>query len=97
MVMLVEANSPNWVNQVSVTSPDGTLTDQRLGARHGQKSASGQQAYTNIAFFDGHVGLYPSMGLTIQNPKNSPYYPLAIPPTNELCFFLDYQNGTPQP
>ena len=28
-----------------------------LAARHGKKSANGNNAFTNIAFFDGHVAL----------------------------------------
>jgi len=60
VVMLVEAADSNWMDQAtpSQTFPDIRLC--RLGARHGRKNARGSDAFTNFAFFDGHVGLYPT-------------------------------------
>jgi len=55
-VMVVEAASSNWVNTTTVTDPLNQVP--RLGARHGQKTADGHDAYTNFAFFDGHVARY---------------------------------------
>jgi prepilin-type processing-associated H-X9-DG protein len=41
---------------------------RRLAGRHGKKSTDGANAYTNFAFFDGHVGLYPTADY--ENPVN---------------------------
>ena len=58
-VMIVEASAPNWHDQnPSPTTPQQFL--RRLGARHGKKTGDGLNAWTNMAFFDGHVTLYPS-------------------------------------
>ena len=57
VVMVVEGANGNWVDQkVSTTYPYIYL--KRLGARHGKKSKDGANAYTNFAFFDGHVAAY---------------------------------------
>ena len=56
MVMLVEAAEANFTYAPSNTYPDNKA--QRLGARHGRKTATGRDAYTNFAFFDGHVAMY---------------------------------------
>jgi prepilin-type N-terminal cleavage/methylation domain-containing protein/prepilin-type processing-associated H-X9-DG protein len=59
LVMIVESADSNWVDQgVSAKYPNNYLN--RLGARHGKKTADGANAYTNFAFFDGHVGTYPT-------------------------------------
>jgi prepilin-type N-terminal cleavage/methylation domain-containing protein/prepilin-type processing-associated H-X9-DG protein len=69
MIMLVEAANPNWYDQNSSTTVgDETVWLRRLGARHGKKSKHGLNAWTNIAFFDGHVTLYPSA--KFQDPRN---------------------------
>jgi hypothetical protein len=57
MVMIVEACDSNWVDQ-KVSPVNANIYLQRLGARHGKKTADGLNAFTNFAFFDGHVGLY---------------------------------------
>jgi prepilin-type N-terminal cleavage/methylation domain-containing protein/prepilin-type processing-associated H-X9-DG protein len=59
VIMIVEATNPNWYDQTASTSQP-SLYLRRLGARHGKKTADGRNAYTNFAFFDGHVGLYPT-------------------------------------
>src|SRR4051812_13879820 len=58
LVMLVEAADTNWHDQTENTTYNIFL--KRLGARHGKKTADGINAYTNLAFFDGHVALYPT-------------------------------------
>ena len=59
LVMVVEAANANWVDQkVSTSFPNIVL--KRLAARHGKRTADGANAWTNFAFFDGHVGLYPT-------------------------------------
>ena len=69
MIMVVEAANPNWYDQVSSTTK-GTETTwlRRLGARHGKKSKEGLNAWTNIAFFDGHVASYPTIDFA--SPQN---------------------------
>jgi prepilin-type N-terminal cleavage/methylation domain-containing protein/prepilin-type processing-associated H-X9-DG protein len=60
LVMLAEAANPNWHdNAVSVKYPGLYL--KKLAARHGKKTANGANAFVNFAFFDGHVGLSPSV------------------------------------
>jgi len=71
LLMVVEASNNNWYDQNpgkvnSVNIP--TINLRRLGARHGKKTADGFNAWTNMAFFDGHVALYPSE--KFQNPKD---------------------------
>jgi prepilin-type N-terminal cleavage/methylation domain-containing protein/prepilin-type processing-associated H-X9-DG protein len=61
VVMLGEADSINWISSGSSTDPNnGTHYAGRMGARHGVKSRDGTNAYSNFAFFDGHVSLYPT-------------------------------------
>jgi prepilin-type processing-associated H-X9-DG protein len=57
LAMIVEAASVNWVDQTKQTRNGEDMYISRLGARHGKKTATGNNAYTNIAFFDGHVSL----------------------------------------
>jgi prepilin-type N-terminal cleavage/methylation domain-containing protein/prepilin-type processing-associated H-X9-DG protein len=61
MVMVIEAADTNWPDQG--VSEDPRFFDNRLnriGARHGKRTARGDDAWTNLAFFDGHVALYPT-------------------------------------
>jgi prepilin-type N-terminal cleavage/methylation domain-containing protein/prepilin-type processing-associated H-X9-DG protein len=58
LIMIVEASNANFYDQTAVGNPP--LNMRRLGARHGKKTADGRNAFTNFAFFDGHVGLYAS-------------------------------------
>jgi len=63
LVMIVEASNNNWYDQAQgkrggVALPYIWL--RRLGARHGKKTGDGLNAWTNIAFFDGHVAPYPT-------------------------------------
>lgn len=70
LIMVVEATHPNFHDQKDSTKYPG-LYLRRLGARHGKVSANGANAFTNIAFFDGHVSLFAS---EIFN-KNKPQWP----------------------
>lgn len=61
LVMIVEASDINWHDQgqgVKDGVPLPNIFLDRLGARHGKKSADGLNAWTNFAFFDGHVASY---------------------------------------
>src|SRR5206468_583599 len=61
VVLLAEAACVNWDTNGSGTSPNGyTCYMPRLAARHGQLSVNKCNAYTNFAFFDGHVSLFPT-------------------------------------
>ena len=62
LVMVVEASAPNWHDQNPSSDPRyaSTVFLRRLGARHGKRTPDGANAFTNIAFFDGHVNLYPT-------------------------------------
>jgi prepilin-type N-terminal cleavage/methylation domain-containing protein/prepilin-type processing-associated H-X9-DG protein len=67
MIMIVEACDSNYTDQATRSKkyPD-TVYCNRLGARHGKLTGDGANAYTNLAFFDGHVGLYPTEPFTKQ-------------------------------
>jgi prepilin-type N-terminal cleavage/methylation domain-containing protein/prepilin-type processing-associated H-X9-DG protein len=58
LIMIVEASHPNFYDQTASGNP--AIYMRRLGARHGRKTSDGRNAFTNFAFFDGHVGLYPT-------------------------------------
>jgi prepilin-type N-terminal cleavage/methylation domain-containing protein/prepilin-type processing-associated H-X9-DG protein len=87
MVMLVEAANPNWYDETTSTTNGGeTVWLRRLGARHGKKSGGGLNAWTNIAFFDGHVGKFDTA--PICNPQNG-LDDLA----QNTIFYLNLQRG----
>jgi prepilin-type N-terminal cleavage/methylation domain-containing protein/prepilin-type processing-associated H-X9-DG protein len=72
LLMIVEAADQNWYDQKPSTRYPGNFL-KRLGARHGQRTPEsggkwpGGNAFTNFAFFDGHVALYPSKTFQNQN------------------------------
>jgi prepilin-type N-terminal cleavage/methylation domain-containing protein/prepilin-type processing-associated H-X9-DG protein len=84
LLMIVEASSPNWFDQKE-SPPDhpGNFL-RRLGARHGKVTPDGANAYTNMAFFDGHVGLYPTV--RFESPKD-----MMDKATQEVIFYLNKQ------
>jgi prepilin-type N-terminal cleavage/methylation domain-containing protein/prepilin-type processing-associated H-X9-DG protein len=55
VIMVLEGNNYNSLDQGT-----GTHRLQRVAARHGKKTGDGTNAYTNVAFFDGHVALFPT-------------------------------------
>ena len=59
-VMIVEASNTNWMDQAQPSTQYPDIRLKRLGARHGKRNARGSDAFTNFAFFDGHVGLFNS-------------------------------------
>jgi len=67
LLMIVEAADQNWYDQTDSTKFPGNFL-RRLGARHGKKTADGANAFSNFAFFDGHVSLYPTR--PFENPAN---------------------------
>ena len=68
--MLIEAADSNWMNNGAPNLPQFKL--KRLGARHGQKTADGYQAFTNFAFFDGHVATSATDPLARKGPSTTP-------------------------
>jgi prepilin-type N-terminal cleavage/methylation domain-containing protein/prepilin-type processing-associated H-X9-DG protein len=59
LVMIVEAADQNWWDQTESTKYPGICWLRRLGARDGKALwPDGIFAFTNFAFFDGHVELY---------------------------------------
>jgi prepilin-type processing-associated H-X9-DG protein len=60
VVMVAEADALNWNDASAIAHNGETMYMTRLGARHGQKSSNKNNAYTNFAFFDGHVQLFPT-------------------------------------
>jgi prepilin-type N-terminal cleavage/methylation domain-containing protein/prepilin-type processing-associated H-X9-DG protein len=59
-VMMIEGSDTNWMDQSNPSKKYPNILCPRMGARHGKKTTDGSNAYTNLAFFDGHVGLYPT-------------------------------------
>ena len=60
VVMLGEADAINWVDNGDHPRNGHDQYAVRMGARHGQISSDKNNAYMNLAFFDGHVALFPS-------------------------------------
>jgi type II secretory pathway pseudopilin PulG len=90
LIMLVEAANPNFYDQASSTRYPG-LYMRRLGARHGRKSANGANAYTQFAFFDGHVGHFPTADYNV-GPAGNEQWP-ADKFTNTTIFWVQRQKG----
>jgi prepilin-type processing-associated H-X9-DG protein len=85
LLMLVEAANNNWYDQTDSTKYPGNFLT-RLGARHGKKTADGANAFTNMAFFDGHVALYPTR--PFENPAN-----VMDNQVKDVIFYLNKQRG----
>jgi prepilin-type N-terminal cleavage/methylation domain-containing protein/prepilin-type processing-associated H-X9-DG protein len=80
MAMICEAASINW-NSQTVSPVNGfNHYAPRLGARHGQTTPDGTNAFTNIAFFDGHVSLVPTLPIDSNAGNQAPPYPANIEP-----------------
>jgi prepilin-type processing-associated H-X9-DG protein len=61
MVMIVEAPNPNWHDPAASSKYGNTIRLRRLAGRHGKKMGpGGANAWTNMAFFDGHVSYFPT-------------------------------------
>ena len=83
LLMIAEASNNNWFDQTE-RSPGYFLT--RLGARHGRKSADGKSAWTNMAFFDGHVSLRDAK--PFQFPQN-----MMDNQVKDVIFYINRQKG----
>jgi len=74
MVMMAEAASINWITQTATTDSNGTVHyAPRLGARHGNRTRDGKNAFTNFAFMDGHVELFPTQPIDSMPPPPAPF------------------------
>jgi prepilin-type N-terminal cleavage/methylation domain-containing protein/prepilin-type processing-associated H-X9-DG protein len=71
LIMFVEATHPNFHDQ-SASSKYTGLYLRRLAARHGKKTADGANAFTNLAFFDGHVALFSTIKFNYNVPGQWP-------------------------
>lgn len=63
--MIAEAANLNWMMGGNATPASTTVNGETmwipgLAARHGQVTSNGNNAYTNMAFFDGHVDSLPT-------------------------------------
>ena len=70
LVMVIEASNNNWYDQAQGQQGGVPLPEiwlRRMGARHGKKTGDGLNAWTNFAFFDGHVAMFPTK--IYQNPR----------------------------
>jgi prepilin-type N-terminal cleavage/methylation domain-containing protein/prepilin-type processing-associated H-X9-DG protein len=96
MVMIIEACDTNYPDQKQ-SSKYPNVYLRRLGARHGKRTADGANAYTNLAFFDGHVALYPTEPYTRLCPKGvagkSSTDNSLIAYTQETIFYLGKQRN----
>jgi prepilin-type N-terminal cleavage/methylation domain-containing protein/prepilin-type processing-associated H-X9-DG protein len=75
MVMVVEASNVIWNaqgNNPAVTPPTPVHDAPRIAARHGQRTTDGTNAYTNVAFFDGHVALFPTQPMDTNTGNQGP-------------------------
>jgi prepilin-type N-terminal cleavage/methylation domain-containing protein/prepilin-type processing-associated H-X9-DG protein len=91
-VMIVETNETNWHDQAASKDPrySSTVFLTRLGARHGKRTKDGANAFTNIAFFDGHVGLYPTEPFVKDPNKNDNNLPNLF---RETIFYISQQKN----
>ena len=93
MCMITEAASVNWVDASAQTRAGETMYMSRLGARHGQKTANGNNASSNFAFFDGHVALLPTKPISeYVDPKAGVGGNLYIPESTGAIFVLAKQH-----
>ena len=91
---MLDSNSTMW--NASSTSPNGeAMWIPTIAARHGKKTNNGNNAMTNIAFFDGHVDTLPTQPLTDYVAPAGPWPGLGgaqtIPQSMGVTFTL-YQN-----
>ncbi|MGB7161446.1 MAG: prepilin-type N-terminal cleavage/methylation domain-containing protein [Tepidisphaeraceae bacterium] len=90
MVMVIEAADSNWHDQTASATFPTTVFLRRMGARHGKKTANGANAWTNLAFFDGHVGLFPTEPFVKDPDKNDHNLENQF---RETIFYVRQQSG----
>lgn len=93
MAMIIEAAEVNWPDQTLHTVNGENMYITRLGARHGQKTQNGNNAFTNIAFFDGHVDLLATQPLEDYVPPGATAGGAnTIPQSMGVSFVLSQNN-----
>jgi prepilin-type N-terminal cleavage/methylation domain-containing protein/prepilin-type processing-associated H-X9-DG protein len=83
LMMIVEASNNNWFDQTESSQKPGNFL-RRMGARHGKKTSDGANAFTNIAFFDGHVALFATKPFQFPKDVMDNYY-------QETIFYINKQ------
>jgi prepilin-type N-terminal cleavage/methylation domain-containing protein/prepilin-type processing-associated H-X9-DG protein len=92
LAMIIEAAALNWNDATNSTVNGESMWMLRLGARHGLKTANGNNAFTNIAFFDGHVTSMATQPLEdYVNPATSKGGANQIPESMGVIFILGKQ------
>jgi len=96
MCMLAEASIIDWMvggkyrsNQLLPPVGGETMWLRCLAARHGKVSANHNNAYTNIAFFDGHVASFATQPLEDYVNSAGVGGGPVIPPSMGVVFTLD--------
>jgi len=82
LIMVAEAGDKNWYDTTTTKTANHPIKLPRLGARHGKRSGDGLDAFTNFAFFDGHVAAYNTYDFSVNGPGNY---------TRDTIFFLNKQ------
>jgi prepilin-type N-terminal cleavage/methylation domain-containing protein/prepilin-type processing-associated H-X9-DG protein len=90
LIMIVEATHPNFHDQKESSKYPG-LYLRRLAARHGKVTSNGANAFTNLAFFDGHVALFPTVRFN-KNPMTGGQWP-EDGFVQETIFWVGNQKG----
>lgn len=88
-VMIVEAADPNWMDQTASTRYPNDICLRRMGARHGKRTSLGTDAFINLAFFDGHVALYPTQPFSRRVAEGNSVYGGASPDNGMITFTKD--------
>ena len=91
-VMIVEAATPNWMDQ-SASNTFPAIKLPRIGARHGKKTRDGANARTNMAFFDGHVGIYDTEPFTRDAKTNPGKDNALVDYYSDTIFYLNKAKG----
>jgi prepilin-type N-terminal cleavage/methylation domain-containing protein/prepilin-type processing-associated H-X9-DG protein len=90
VVMIAEADALNWDTNGATSRNGETLNMPRLAARHGKVSGNANNAYTNFAFFDGHVALFPTQPIE-DNTVNGKVGNVGMYTASGTVFILDNQ------
>jgi prepilin-type N-terminal cleavage/methylation domain-containing protein/prepilin-type processing-associated H-X9-DG protein len=69
LVMILESNNNNPCDQTNQGTTGHRM--RRLAARHGSLNTDKTNAYTNFAFFDGHVGLFRTIDFDLDTTVNN--------------------------
>jgi prepilin-type processing-associated H-X9-DG protein len=85
VIMIAEAASYNWYHVESPQTASPQIVLPELSARHGKRTIDGYDAFTNFAFFDGHVASYPTYPITRYGPGSR----AQLQACPDVLFFLN--------